>query len=379
MYLARHAHETLQRYLNAFPAVGLTGPRQSGKSTFLRHTLTDYHYITFDDYKNVEYFETDPDGFMAQYHNKIIFDEIQFVPTLFNALKVAIDEDRQHYGKFVLASSNQFAYLKNVSESLAGRIGLMSLLPLEYNEMPSALITESIYRGAYPELVTRNYHEASLWFSAYLDTYLNKDIRTLSNIGDMRDFRRFISLLAAQTSQIFEASSYAKDIGISVPTVKRWLSVLEASYIVFLLPPFHNNFGKRIIKSPKIYFYDTGLVSYLTGLKTFEQYNLGPMAGAVFENYIISEIKKKHCHHAVDAELYYLRTSDKTEIDVIIDYKTQIDLIEIKKTSTFSPRLIGTLKKFLKTPHKAYLIYQGETLAPRDQINIVNYKDYLQE
>ena len=378
MYLNRVAEKTIHQYLSLFPALGVTGPRQSGKSTLLKHLLQDYQYVSFDDPKNIEYFETDPEAFMATYANQVIFDEVQFVPKLFNYIKIAVDNDRKQYGKFVLTGSSQFSYLKNVSESLAGRVGLISLLPLTFQEMPKMLLNESIYQGAYPELVTRDYYGAELWFSAYFDTYLNKDVRTLSQIGNMHDFSRFVSLLATNTSQLLDLSHYAKDLGLSVPTIKRWISVLEASYIIFLLPPYHRNLGKRIIKSPKVYFYDTGLVSYLTGIKRYEHYDQGPMAGALFENYIIAEVKKAHLHKASQVELYYFRTSDKAEIDLILDYKYSIDFVEIKKSASFSMKFISTLKKYKQTSNKAFLVYRGETLSARNDILILNYKEYLE-
>lgn len=379
-YLHRVAEATLKRFLDNFPVVGITGPRQSGKSTLLQHVLTDYRYISFDQIKNVEYFESDPDGFINEYNNRVIFDEVQFAPNMFHAIKVAVDQDRQNYGKFVVTSSSQFSYLRSVTESLAGRIGLMTLLPLQYSEMPKALLNESIYRGAYPELVNRDYRESELWYSAYEETYLNKDVRMLSNIGDMRDFRRFIQLLAAQVTQLLDLSQYARDLGVSVPTIKRWISILEASYIIFLLSPYHINFGKRIIKSPKLYFYDMGLVSYFVGIKTMELYNTGPMAGQLFENYIISEIFKKNVHTASGAELFYLRTSDKTEIDLIVNKKNKQDFIEIKKSVTFSPRFLTAIKKYCKEKnHTGYLLYQGERFPYHGNINIINYSEYLKE
>ena len=377
IYLNRIAEATLRRFLAVFPVVGVTGPRQSGKSTLLQHALTYYRYVNFDQIKNVEYFEADPDGFIAQYNDRVIFDEVQFVPQLFSTIKVAVDQDRQNYGKFVVTGSSQFSYLKNISESLAGRIGLMSLLPLQYTEMPKALLEESIYRGAYPELVTRDYRESELWYGAYLETYLNKDVRVLSNIGDMRDFRRFIQLLAAQATQLLELSHYAKDLGVSVPTIKRWISILEASYIIFLLPAYHDNFGKRIIKSPKLYFYDTGLISYLVGIKNMELYDKGPMAGSLFENYVVSEISKKNSHLATHAELFYFRTSDQAEIDLIVDKKDTQDFIEIKKTATFSPRLITSIKKYCKEHNKGYLLYNGKKFPHHGNIHIIHYADYL--
>ena len=377
MYLQRIAQATIQRFLSSFPVLGVTGPRQSGKSTMLQHALAGYRYVSFDNIGNIDYFESDPEGFMATYNDRVIFDEVQFVPKLFNYIKVAVDNDRQNYGKFVLTGSSQFSYVKNISESLAGRIGLMSLLPLQYLEMPKALLTESIYQGAYPELVIRDYRESALWYAAYVETYLNKDVRALSNIGDMRDFNRFIRLLAAQVTQLVDLTYYAKDLGVSVPTIKRWLAILEASYVIFLLPAYHKNLGKRIIKSPKIYFYDTGLVSYLVGIKTMEQYDKGPMNGAIFENYIVAEIRKKNLHTVTGAELYYFRTSDKTEIDLIVDRKNSQDFIEIKKTSTFSPKFVAPLKKYCDKNQQGYLLYNGKEFPFSDNISIINYADYL--
>ncbi len=376
MYFNRASAPTLKRYLQNFPVVGLTGPRQSGKSTLLQHTLPEYEYITFDDPLNIERFEDDPKGFLNQHSNHVIFDEVQFVPKIFNRIKLAVDQDRQQYGQYILTGSSQFSFLKNVSESLAGRIGLMSQLPLQYSEMPKALHQESVYAGGYPELVLKDYRDAELWFSSYFDTYITKDVKTLLQIGDARDFRRMIQLLAANVSQTLDMSHYAKEIGISVPTVKRWLSVLEASYIIFLLPPYHKNFGKRITKSPKVYFYDTGLVSFLTGIQNFELYDKGPMAGALFENYIICDILKKIKHSATQAELYYFRTQDKAEIDLIVDYKQHCDFIEIKKSSTYTPKMSTALKSYAGNTDRKIVLYNGETLK-HGQIDVINYTEYL--
>jgi len=376
MYLQRVTASTLQRYLTSFPIVGITGPRQSGKTTLLQHCLPDYQYVTFDDILNVNFLEEDPKGFLKQYNDKIIFDEVQFVPKLFNDIKMAVDKNRMHYGRFVMTGSSQFSFLKNVSESLAGRIGLMTQLPLQFSEMPKLLKKKSVYRGAYPELVLRHYQNTDLWYASYLDTYLTKDVRALMQIGDMRDFRRFIQLLAAHASKILEYSQYAHDIGVSVPTIKRWISVLEASYIIFLLPPYYKNFGKRIIKSPKIYFYDTGLISYLTGISNDDLYNKGPLAGPIFENYIVSEIMKKIKHMASTAELYYLRTQDKAEIDLIVDKKTHADFIEIKKSSTYTIKMSSALKNYATKNDHMIVLYNGEAMQQGD-VSILPYTNYL--
>jgi len=375
-YRPRVVESALRRYLKVFPVVGVTGPRQSGKSTLLRHTLPEYAYLTFDNPKHKLAFQDDPEGFLQSRTKPIIFDEVQYVPDIFNHIKLAVDENRSDYGNFILTGSSQFQFLQHATESLAGRIGLLSLLPFQYSEMPSALRLESVFQGAYPELVMRKYAESELWYAAYLETYLSKDVRAIANIGDMRDFHRFIQLLAARVGQLFDMSMYARDIGVSVPTIKRWLSILEASYIVFTLPPFYENYGKRIVKSPKIYFYDTGLVSYLTGITTFEQYDQGPLAGYLFENYIISEILKKELHTATHSALYYLRTQDKAEIDLIIDRKTSKTFIEIKKSATFHPNMIRTLSNYAMPDNECLVLYRGERYEHRG-IKVFPFEEYL--
>ncbi|PIQ43024.1 MAG: AAA family ATPase [Gammaproteobacteria bacterium CG11_big_fil_rev_8_21_14_0_20_46_22] len=378
MYIERVAQTTLSRYLSTFPAVGITGPRQSGKSTMLRHCLPDYDYVTFDLIRHIEHFESDPEDFLAQYEGRrVIFDEVQNVPKIFRYLKIRIDNHRDQYGQFVLTGSNQFAYLRNVSESLAGRIGLMSLLPLQYSEMPQALADESICFGAYPELVLRNYHQSDAWYDSYLQTYLDKDVRALSHIGDRRDFHRFIALLAARISMSLDMTELSKELGVSVPTVKRWLSVLEASYVIFLLPPFYENFGKRIVKSPKVYFYDTGLVSHLTGIKTCAHYDKGPLAGALFENFVIANTKKILLHKGEYTELYYIRTQDKSEVDLIVDYRDRRVLAEIKKSSTFSPRMATGLKKIQREEDQACVVYTGTNDRFGPKIQLSHYTQFF--
>ena len=377
-YIKRTSEKSVLRLLKIFPVVGITGPRQSGKSTLLQQLLKDYEYVSFDDIRKIHLYEEDPIGFINRYNKKVIFDEVQNVPEIFKSIKFMVDKDRQNYGNFVLTGSSNFSFLKSASESLAGRIGLLSLLPFEYQELPKQQKKESIFKGSYPELVLRNYHESNLWYSSYVDTYINKDLRTLANIGDIRDFRRFIQLLASRISQILDMSHFAKALGVSVPTIKRWISILEASYIIFLLPPYYGNIGKRIIKSPKIYFFDTGLVSYFTGIQSFEQYDLGPLNGALFENYIISEIYKKELHSLSDNKLYYIRTYDKNEIDLILDKKTCKELIEIKKNSTFKLSMIKTLKNTRSKNDICYLLYQGEK-ETYDDISIMPFNEYLEK
>lgn len=255
----------------------------------------------------------------------------------------------------------------------------MTLLPYQYRELPinENLKKEVVYKGSYPQLLETNYLESDLWYESYMDTYINKDVRMISNIGNLHDFQKLIHLLAIQVSSILDYSEYAREIGVSVPTIKHWIFILQTSYIIYLLPAYHKNLGKRLIKSPKIYFYDTGLVSWLTGVKTFELYDKGPMAGKIFENYIVSEIIKKINHEKIDAAPYFLRTSDKTEIDLVLDKKMSVDWIEIKKSSTFSSKMTKPIETFISEKDQGFLLYNGENRPYLDNIKVIHYSDYL--
>ena len=377
-YLYRIIESQLVEYLNIFPVVGIMGPRQAGKSTLLEHLLLDeYTYITFDDDQIVSQFYADPKGFMEIYQDKVIFDEAQKVPEIFNYIKLAVDRDRNNTGKFIVSGSQQFAMQKNISDSLAGRIGLLTLLPLQYAEIPAALRAASQFQGGYPERVLKNYEYMRPWYSSYVSTYLERDVKQLANVGDLRSFRQLITLLASRVGQVIQYQGLANDIGVSITTVKRWLSILEASYILFLLPPYYKNFGKRIVKNPKIYFYDTGLVSYLTGVYTEDLYNKGPLAGQIFENYIITEIIKNNFNHNLDLNFYYFRDSNGLEVDLLVDHGQRLDFIEIKKGSTYTPKMLKTIKRLKSEQDQGYLLYQGEDMREINGLHVMDYRNFL--
>ncbi len=284
-YIRRVIEPIVKNYLSLFPVVGPTGPRQSGKSAMLRRLLGgSYQYVSFDDSSNVDLFKSDPVRFMRLHSDKVIFGEVQKVPEIVNNIKLAVDAERGMYGKFVITGSSQFQFMKKISESLAGRIGLLSTLPFQYSKIPSKVREDSLYRGSYPEVVIRGYRNAKEWYASYIDTYLTRDVRDLAAIGDLYDFRRCLQPLAGRVSGILNMPDLARDVGVSVPTVKKWISVLDASYIIFLLQPFYKNLGKRIVKSPKLYFFDTGLISYLTGIDDKNHYEKSPLYGPMFEN-----------------------------------------------------------------------------------------------
>jgi predicted AAA+ superfamily ATPase len=376
-YIKRIIEPIITRYAQLFPVVAITGPRQTGKSTTLINIFKDYKYVTFDDYKVIDFFTRDPEAFMELYNNKVIFDEAQKVPELFNYVKIAVDNDRSNYGKFILTGSSQFTFMTKISESLAGRIGLLSMLPFQFKELPNILKDDSIFKGGYPELVTRKYEGLNEWYESYINTYIEKDVRTLLNIGDLRDFRRLITLLAANTAQVLNMSKLSLELGVAVQTIKRWVSVLEASYIIFLLPTYYKNFGKRVRKLPKIYFYDTGLVSFLTGIKDEQIFENSSMSGSIFENYIVLEIYKKELANNTHSNLYYFRTSNQEEIDLIVDRKTHKELIEIKSSKSFKSKMISSIEKFLEPNDVGYLLFMGKEFQYKPNIKIWNYKDYL--
>lgn len=377
-YIPREAESKLLKYLEIFPVVGITGPRQSGKSTLLRTVLKDqYRYVSFDSPTIVAEFRDDPERFMRIYNERVIFDEAQKVPEIFSYVKLAVDNDRDNYGKFILSGSTRFTLMKQISESLAGRIGLLSLLPLQLSEIPDDLHAQSIFKGGYPELVKRGYEFSNEWYQGYIDTYLEKDLKSISDIGNIRDFFRLIKLLAARCSRQINYSELANEVGVAVNTIKHWLSVLEASYIIFMLPPFYENLGKRIVKSPKLYFYDTGLVSFLTGIENQKQFESSMLNGPLFENYLISEIRKIIEHRKLFRDLYYFRTSSGVEVDLIIDRKSSKDMIEIKTSETFNRKFTYSLEELKSSDDSGFLLFKGASRPSSDGIEIVNYKEYL--
>lgn len=387
-YIPRYIEKTLREYLKIFPAVSLTGPRQSGKSTTLQEMLGNkYTYVTFDDPLMIDYLAQDPKGFMKKYGNKVIFDEAQKAPLLFHYLKIAIDQDRHNYGNFILTGSSQFALVKQITETLAGRIGSLSLLPFHLYELPEKWRKDQMLKGSYPELVHLKYENTQQWYGAYINHYIERDVRSISHIGNLSDFQRLIKLLAARVAQELNMAALASDIGVTVRTVQNWISILEASYIIFLVPSYHKNLGKRLVKRPKLYFYDTGLVCYFTGIEDESVLRKGPLDGSVFENYIVAEIKKWILHHGLRDQLFYFRTNLGIEVDLMIENLTEniIRLIEIKSTETPRPEMIKNLLKVealerqnqqRKIIIRDILIYRGESvLNYRDGCQCLNYFD----
>jgi predicted AAA+ superfamily ATPase len=354
MYVERNILSLLKTSLEHFQAVLLTGPRQSGKTTFLRHQLGDIaEYVTFDDPMERMFAKEDPNAFLDRFERKsVILDEIQYAPHLFSYIKIRIDEDRFNGcedRKWIMTGSQQFQLMRNISDSLAGRVAVLELLPFDFTERQivseEVPLSKQIWVGGYPENVL---HPAKrdLWVKSYIATYLERDVRQLNNVIDLGKFHSFIALCASIHGQELNYTKLASRCGISVPTCKEWLSVLEASYIIFLLQPFYENFGKRVIKSPKLYFLDSSLVATLTRQPTPDALISGAMSEAFFEGFIISETYKTLSSRGSKPELYFWRSHDGVEIDLLLIREDELLPVEIKCTQTPSSKHAVGLEKF---------------------------------
>lgn len=399
IYINRNIESIVQRVVQNFPSIVITGPRQSGKTTLLRQLFEKTHqFVTFDDPLTRERALSDPLLFLETLAPKVILDEIQYVPQLLSYLKIAIDEQRDINGRFLLSGSQQFHLMKNLGDSLAGRIAILNLLPFAVSELkrsavlkkilktPKDFFVFSVLRGSFPEIALNPEKDSDLWYSSFLQTYLERDIRQLANIGDLNNFQRFIRLLAARCGQILNLSSFASDLGVSVNTIKNWLSILQASQIIYLLQPYYRNLNKRITKSPKIYFLDVGLVAYLTGIRTENLLMNGPLAGPLFENFIIQEIIKIFYNKGKQPNLYYLRTHNQLEIDLIIEKQfDEILPVEIKLAKTLSLSMAKPIERFIDWMSKTK-IQQGQIISLADEsfplsskVKAMPFKSFLEE
>lgn len=353
MYVHRKLETSLKEALKQSPVIIVTGPRQAGKSTLLQKMAVGYTYITFDDILIRELAFQDPDLFLATYRPPLIIDEIQYVPSILSGIKRKVDQHRQKYGQYLLTGSQIFPLMKGISESLAGRAMIFQLYPLSFEEMTgpkedALAVAKQVVRGFYPELYVNPHINTRFWLSSYLSTYIERDIRSMRNIHDLAQFQNFIILLAARVGALLNLNEVAKEAGISQTTAKDWLNLLVASSVVFLLPPYSRNITKRIVKTPKLYFVDTGLLCYLLRIENGEQLIHSPFGGHVFENMVVMEVVKQFAQKGERAPCYFYRTHNGIEVDLLLDFGSFFDAYEIKFSSTPKPSMITSLLQFRK-------------------------------
>jgi len=381
MYLTRLIERILSDAANTFPAIVISGPRQSGKTTLLKNFIKKGTFLTLDDPNFRALLSENPIDYLSTLQKPVVIDEIQYMPELTQTIKILIDRDRSP-GNWFITGSQQFSVMKSISESLAGRAAILSLPTFTYSERKlQKELVPYLLESSYPEPLLYKKVNQDLWYSSYLQTYLERDVRALMNIENLRDFEQFIRLLASRTATQLNYSSFANDLGLSVPTIRRWISILEASYIIYLLPPFYKNYGKRLIKAPKIYFLDPGLVNFLIGIKNETFLLNGPMAGAIFENAVISEMVKKEYSRGIKPEMYYWRSQSGKEIDLLMPVDGEITPFEIKLSSTIKPLFYKNLQYWLELSeqnNKGYLITNCMKHLPLPG-NIKNFywKDYF--
>jgi predicted AAA+ superfamily ATPase len=339
-YLTRTLEAQVLRAQRGFPALVLIGPRRSGKTSLLRHLFPKATYVLLEDPDIVARLRADPQGFLDSVETPVILDEIQNVPELFAYVRTRIDRKPNRKGQWLLTGSQEAPLMQNVGESMAGRAAVLQLLPLSAVE--SAKVRP--FRGGYPEVLARP-RDARLWFSSYLQTYLERDVRQVLDVRDLATFRRFVSVLASRHGQILNKTDIAAPLGVSVPTVTQWLSVLETTLQIVLLPPFYENLGKRLIKSPKLYFVDSGLACHLLGIETEAELRRSPFLGPIFEGFVASELLKSQVHRGRRRELFYFRDQQGLEVDFIAPGKEgTMRLIEAKAGKTVMPRMADSMR-----------------------------------
>lgn len=383
MIINREIAKTIQLMLGKYPVIALTGPRQSGKTTLLKSILPGYQYVSLENPDNRYFAKTDPNGFLKKYASSVIIDEAQQVPSLFSYIQTIVDESGK-MGQFVLSGSQNFHLMQNISQSLAGRVAIFKLFPFDIQELKAASFLQSDYlanmvRGFYPAIYDRDI-PSDVFYSNYVQTYVQRDLSQLIAIKDLRIFRKFLGLCASRAGQLLNMNSLGNDCGISQPTVKSWISALESSYIIFMLQPFHENFSKRIVKTPKLYFYDTGLLCHLLKITDHEQILTHSFKRSLFENMMVAEYFKRMYHKNILNDIWFWRDSSGNEVDMIEQTGTKLKLTEFKSTQTVMPDLFKGLRYFEQHSKVEYLVktlvYTGSESCKRTEADILSWADF---
>ncbi|MHB2156515.1 ATP-binding protein [Calditrichota bacterium GD2] len=363
-----------------YPAITITGPRQSGKTTLARRLFPQKQYISLENPDVREMATIDPRAFLKTVETGAILDEIQRAPELLSYLQQIIDASTEK-GKYILTGSNQFSLLNTISQSLAGRTVLLKLLPFSLTEIADYIRSFSsddlMYHGFFPAIYKESLNP-TLFYRSYYETYIERDLRQVTQVKDLLLFQKFVRLCAGRIAQTFNANQLANEVGVSVPTIKSWLSILQTSFIVFLLPPYFENIRKRLIKSPKLYFYDVGLAVYLLGIENPLQLTRDPLRGALFENMVIAELLKARFNRSLDANFYFYRDHHQNEVDVVFKQGSSFTIAEIKSAQTFSRHFLKGLHYFQKLfPDRTiqkFLIYDGEIEQQVEGGQVLNFR-----
>lgn len=381
--IPRAAEPTLRKLAEGFPVIAVTGPRQSGKTTLCRALFPAYPYASLEN-PDVRAFATeDPRGFLAQYRSGAVLDEVQRCPDLLAYLQQMVDEDSRRGGRFVLTGSQQFGLLSGISQSLAGRVALLHLLPFGAGELRAANglpqdLDELLLKGAYPPIYDRGL-DPTVWYSNYVQTYLERDVRQLINVRDLTVFQRFLRLCAGRTGQLINLSSLGDDVGVSHNTVREWLSVLVASYVIHRLPPQHRNLNKRLVKTPKLYFLDPGLAARLLGIETRMQLSNHPLRGALFETWVVSEFIKARFNRALGPNLSFWRDRTGHEVDLLVERGAQLQPVEVKSGATLTADSFKGLQRWLALACdlalRPLLVYGGDTAQQRQGVQVLPWRD----
>ena len=375
-----------------FPVVSIMGPRQSGKTTLSKKVFEDHDYVSLEEPDEREFALADPKGFLRRFSGGVILDEVQRAPNLLSYIQGIVDRENIP-GRFILTGSQQFHVMEKISQTLAGRTAIVYLLPLSLNELlgqptpdpyeidilpdkkkrPPFSLEDILYKGLYPRIHDRGL-EPHEWLSAYYRTYVERDVRDVANIGNLDAFQRFVRLCAGRTGQLLNLSSLASDCGISHTTARHWVSILQAGFIIQLLPPHHENFSKRIIKSPKIYFLDTGLLCYLLRIRETEDIPVHPLKGAIFENFVFSEIYKAFAHRGELPPLYFWRDRTGHEVDIVIDTGKRLVPVEIKSAETIDSSFFDGLRYYISlgvpVSKTGVLVHGGDALYQRENFTV---------
>ena len=350
-FVQRAMADQLRLAARSFPAVILTGPRRAGKTTLLRHAFPGASYHLLQDPDVVARLRADPQGYLDEVRLPAILDEIQNVPEVLDFVRARADRAPRKTGQWLLTGSQEAPLMKGVTESMAGRAAILVLLPFSVSEQPKV----SLLRGGFPEVIARPSARA-LWFRSYIQTYLERDVRQISSIRDLATFRRFLALVASRAGQLLNKTDLAAPLGVSVPTITGWLNILEATGQILVIPPFYENFGKRLVKSPKVHFVDSGLACHLLGVQTEAELRRSPFRGCLFEGFVASEIAKSQTNAGRARELYYFRDQQGLEVDLVVPGKAgSLNLIEAKSSHTITPRMAEPLVRLARAAERRHV------------------------